>query len=212
MKKTVLTFLAAAAMVVAGSAQAVELSGNVAITNDYVWRGFSQTTENMAIQGGFDLEAEGFYAGVWGSNANWAPGMQSEFDLYLGYGGDITDSLSYDVGVIRYMYPDTTVDVDFTEIYGSVSFMGATLGVAIDNDNDAEYYNLDYELALPNDFGLSFHYGDYNFDAGGDYSDYSIGVAKSAGGFDFSLAWIDTDVSGVAEADSRVVFAIAKSL
>jgi len=212
MKKSVLTFVAAAAMVVAGSAQAVELSGNVAITNDYVWRGISQTTENPAIQGGFDLAAEGFYAGVWGSNANWAPGMQSEFDLYLGYGGDITDDLSFDIGVIRYMYPDTTFDVDFTEIYGSVSFMGATLGVALDNDNDATYINLGYDLSLPNDFGVGFHYGDYSFDAGGDYNDYSITLSKSAGGFDFSLGWVDTDISGVAEAESRVVFAVAKSL
>jgi len=212
MKKSVLTFVAAAAMVVAGSAQAVELSGNVAITNDYVWRGISQTNEDPAIQGGFDLEADGFYAGIWGSNVNFGGVDEStEFDVYFGYGGDITDELSFDVGFIRYEYPGISA-VSFNEIYGSLSFMGATIGVALDNDNDATYINLGYDLSLPNDFGVGFHYGDYSFDGGGDYNDYSITLSKSAGGFDFSLAWIDTDLSGVAIADSRVVFAIAKSL
>ena len=40
-------------------------SANVAFTNDYIWRGMTQSN-GTAIQGGFDYESEsGFYAGIW---------------------------------------------------------------------------------------------------------------------------------------------------
>ena len=55
-----------------GSAMAAEVSGNVSIGTDYVYRGISQTTENPTIQGGFDLESEtGLYIGIWTSNVDF---------------------------------------------------------------------------------------------------------------------------------------------
>ena len=51
------------------SVNADELSGNVAIGTDYVYRGISQTEEEATIQGGFDWTSEnGLYAGIWASN------------------------------------------------------------------------------------------------------------------------------------------------
>lgn len=49
----------------------LELSANAALTTDYVFRGFSQTAENAAIQGGFDATHGIFYAGVWASNLDF---------------------------------------------------------------------------------------------------------------------------------------------
>ena len=46
-------------------------SANVALTTEYVFRGFSQTAEGPAIQGGYDLTCGIFYAGVWASNLDW---------------------------------------------------------------------------------------------------------------------------------------------
>ena len=40
-----------------------------ALTTDYVFRGFSQTAEGAAIQGGFDATCGMFYAGMWASSA-----------------------------------------------------------------------------------------------------------------------------------------------
>lgn len=48
-----------------------ELSANVALTTDYIFRGFSQTEEGPAIQGGFDVTYKMFYAGVWASNLDF---------------------------------------------------------------------------------------------------------------------------------------------
>ena len=48
------------------------VSGNVGLFSDYIFRGYTQTENNPALQGGFDVEhASGLYAGVWASNVDW---------------------------------------------------------------------------------------------------------------------------------------------
>ena len=86
MRKT-LSFSAAllALTATAGMAQAeVEYSGNVALTTDYHWRGDTQSSQDFAIQGGFDLAVGGFYAGTWASSI--AGDADMELDVYAGYG------------------------------------------------------------------------------------------------------------------------------
>ena len=70
LKLASVSLLAAAALAPAANA---EITANVALTTDYVWRGVSQNTdESPALQGGFDFADEsGFYAGVWASNVNF---------------------------------------------------------------------------------------------------------------------------------------------
>lgn len=212
------------------SAHADELSGNVAIGTDYVYRGISQTEEEATIQGGFDWTSEnGIYAGIWASNIAFDGYI--EMDYYIGYGGSINEDVEYDVGFLHYDYPNQDsghADYNFDEFYGSISFKGITLGLAVTSDffgesDSAEYVYIDYELGLANDFGLAFHYGSQDIDDNAafgtpDYSDYSVSVSKSIGGFDLGLTWYDTDLSstecfgGTDLCDSRVVFALSKSL
>jgi len=212
------------------SAQA-EVSGNVSIGTDYVYRGISQTSENPTIQGGFDIEEEsGFYAGIWASNVSFDGSV--EIDIYAGYGGEFVNGATFDIGLLRYEYPDDgnggAPDSSFNEIYFSISFKTLTLGAAYSPEFFAEtehatYIYLDYELALPDDYSLAFHIGDQSIDDNTgfgtpDYNDYSIALSKSVVGLDFSLIWYDTDLSssecsgGDGICDSRVVFAIGKSL
>ena len=47
-------------------------SANVALTTEYVFRGFSQTSQGPAVQGGYDLTCGIFYAGVWASSLDFA--------------------------------------------------------------------------------------------------------------------------------------------
>ena len=47
------------------------LSANVALTSQYVFRGFSRTAEHAALQGGMDATCGRFYAGFWGSNLDF---------------------------------------------------------------------------------------------------------------------------------------------
>ena len=78
-----------------------EVTANAAATSNYLWRGQEQTGGDAAISGGIDYANEsGFYAGTWASNASWADEMTYELDLYAGFGGDINENMSYDVGYI----------------------------------------------------------------------------------------------------------------
>ena len=72
----------------------VGVSGNVAVYTDYSFRGISQTSRNMALQGGFDFNHEsGLFAGYWASSTNFG-NTYMENDFYGGYAGAIGD-LSY---------------------------------------------------------------------------------------------------------------------
>ena len=93
-----------------------ELSANVALTNDYVFRGISQTDEGPAIQGGFDVARGIFYAGVWASNVDFADSI--EIDWYAGIKPKYRD-MEFDLGVIYYTYPDAAdagAELDYVEI------------------------------------------------------------------------------------------------
>ena len=213
-------------------AGAAEVSGNLSLLSDYVYRGISQTSENPAIQGGFDIAGEsGAYAGVWASNVDFDGSV--EIDLYAGYAGSITEEVEFDVGFLRYEYPDDgqdgAPDSSFNEFYASVGFNGFTLGLAYSNDffyesDRATYVYLDYEVGLPNGFGLSLHYGDQSIDDNEqfgtpDYAEYSVGLSKSFAAMDMSLTWHGTDLSGEDcfgapddICESRIVFGLSKSL
>ncbi|MCF6200134.1 MAG: TorF family putative porin [Hyphomicrobiaceae bacterium] len=117
----------------------LELSANVGLTSDYVFRGVSQTAEHPAIQGGFDATYGMLYAGVWASNLDFggtAAGKDVadiELDLYVG----ITPKLgpiSLDLGVIGYLYPgasDQGAELDFLELKAGATVSpadGLTLG------------------------------------------------------------------------------------
>ena len=88
------------------------LSANVALTTDYVFRGFSQTAEGPAVQGGFDATCGQFYAGVWASSLDWgvdfsfsSNAASIEMDWYAGWKPK-TDRITWDLGIIYYSYPN----------------------------------------------------------------------------------------------------------
>ena len=101
----------------APAAPASPFSTNVSLTNNYLYRGISQSGANPAIQGGFDYAgASGLYIGTWGSSISWLgdagtpPGAGLELDTYGGYRGT-AGAVSYDVGFLRYNYPARSIHV-----------------------------------------------------------------------------------------------------
>ncbi len=129
-----------------------EISANVALANNYLFYGASQTAGNgsfsggPAISGGFDvaLPVEIFggqpYIGTWASNVEWG-GTNSasiELDVYGGIAGDSIGSsgVSWDLGIWRYNYPEqnsdaTSVsDFDYTEYYANFGYGFETLPLA----------------------------------------------------------------------------------
>lgn len=184
-----------------------DVSMNVGLTSDYIFRGISQTQGNGAIQGGLDVAHEsGLYIGTWASNVDFGDDVDGnvEFDYYLGFGNDITDNVSYDLGWIKYDYPGNS-SLNFSEYYGSVSAYGFKVGAAYSDDfggDDTTLYSyVGYDYTLPYEIGLALQYGNYDFKqdtftSGEDsYNDWSVGLTKTFAGLDFGLTYTDTDLS-----------------
>ena len=223
--------LFAATMLTAVSASAVEVSGNVALGSDYFFRGVDQAA-GPAISGGFDAGFEnGAYVGVWASSVGFGNNAMAdeggafveateagglELDYYVGYGGSITDSVSYDVGYVYYGYPQNDSAEEFEEFYGSVSYSDVTVGFATSSDwynstGSYTYVYADYGLALSEDYSLGFHYGTSSADdAANEYADYSVSLSTEAAGLGFDLSLISTDHDDYA--DNEFVLTISKSL
>lgn len=237
----VATALAAGLGATQAQAGDVEISGNVALTSDYKFRGISQSDEDIAIQGGFDLGFEnGIYLGTWASSVDFdtndpAVGLDGsvELDLYAGWSAPIGENMSIDVGVLYYDYPGDTGDGaqegDYLEFYAGYSIYDLSLGIAYSDDYYAEtgeffYLSAGYSLPLGEIFTADFHVGYNDFDEEGflsdgatDYVDYSVGVTASWLAVDWSLALVGTDldeeeVFGTDWGDDTLVFTIAKSL
>lgn len=173
------------ALTMAGNAMA-EVSGNVGITSNYMWRGMTQTADQSATSGGLDYAHEsGAYVGLWSSNVDGG----YELDTYLGFAGK-AGSVGYDIGYISYAYPHDTA-LDFAEMYVGVSFADLELKLSNDGDNKNTYTELAYSISLPAEYSLGLHYGMTDMDVDtGDYTDYSLSLSKG----DFSFAMSNTDV------------------
>ena len=190
-----------------GIAHAVSVSGNMAVTSDYIWRGMTQNAGEVSVSGGFDLETDsGFYLGTWGGSAKFdedgdgaGTNLSSlELDYYGGFAGSIGD-IGYDIGFIEITYPGATA-LDFSETYLGLDVMGVGLFFAA-GDEFGDYTEISYGFdAGPGSIGLS--YGDYD-DAG---ENYVIGYDIPVGDFTLSLAYTDFESeSGTADEDAFVV-------
>ena len=190
-----------------------EFSGNVALTTDYVWRGFSQNSENPAIQGGFDYANGLFYAGTWASIVDFG-GANMELDLYGGVAGETEGGLAWDVGVIGYVYPDAD-DLDFVEVYGGLgySFDAVSVGgyLYVDPDNETVYLDLSAGFSATDTLGFDATVGNY-LDGFDEYTNYSLGATLSTEYVDFDLRFWGSDVDEDPNADERVVLTVSRSL
>ena len=183
MKKILFTIIAFPSLMFA------EFSANVGLSSNYVWRGVSQTADELAVSGGFDYAAEsGFYAGVWGSNVSFNGGDAggNEFDVYAGYANDM-----FDVGVLNYRYPGEN-DIDFTEVY--VGFTGIENLSIYYYDLATSDFDSEFESEASNYVSVGYEMGDISV-AYGSYGDIGSDILLSygfaCGKYDCSLSYFD---------------------
>ncbi|KAF1709396.1 hypothetical protein CSC70_11375 [Pseudoxanthomonas kalamensis DSM 18571] len=193
---------------------------DLALTSDYVWRGYSQTGEDPAIQAGLSYTTPvGIYVGAWASNVNFGGAGDWENDYYVGYNTDINENVNFDIMYNYYSYPGDEITGDFGELIATGTFYenySLTLAYTdnfVNSKTDAIYAAVGGEWSLPGDFGLSASAGRSMFDDdfGEDYTDWSLGLSKDVGPASLSLTYYDTDVDDDPMADSRIVFAISVS-
>lgn len=97
--------IAALSAPVAAQAGDVNWSLSADLVSDYVFRGVSLA--DTAIQTGVEAGVGDFYAGAWFSTGVGDTSVLAgdEIDLYAGYGLTLSETLSADVGVTYYHYP-----------------------------------------------------------------------------------------------------------
>jgi len=181
MKKSSIAILVAG-LVGAGAVHA-DVSGNIAASSDYVWRGLTQTKHSSAVSGGIDYSHNsGLYLGGWASNI----AGDTEIDLYGGFGGDV-QGFGYDIGYIAYVYPASALP-DFTEVYLGLSYDGFSGKYSYDPDGKNGYLEAAYGGSLQG-LDLGVHVGSYSFDTpanGEDYIDYNVSIGKTIPGTEWS--------------------------
>jgi uncharacterized protein (TIGR02001 family) len=226
MKKKMIHTLVVAAMSSAPMIASAELTGNVGLSSDYVWRGLTQTAGDSAISGGLDYSAPyGLYVGTWASNTSFG---SPELDLYGGYAAEF-GGVGIDVGYIGYLYPGIDDDpatatadeggsLDWAEAYVGVSWKMLSLTYSFSEDTwntrtDSSYIDLSAEFDVGKDLKLAVHVGKYDFDADDlygtstpnnpafvwdDYTDYSLSLSKG----DFTITYSDTNLDDETLADA----------
>lgn len=219
----------AATLVVPSLARADDspVAFNIGAVSDYRYRGISQSRIEPALQGGVDWSGGPIYAGTWLSTIQWvhdagkAVGVDSgsapvEWDLYGGTKGDIAKDVSYDVGVLAYVYLGEKfhdiglANPDTGEVYGAVTAgiftakvsVSATNLFGVSDSKGSQYYDLSANFDLGQGFSLTPHAGYQNITGstskalGLSYSDYALTLGKDFGkGLSASLAVLATDAA-----------------
>jgi uncharacterized protein (TIGR02001 family) len=220
--KTVLACAAlTAALLTAGAASAQsapEVAWNVGLFSDYVFRGYSQTDEDPAIQGGVDLTAGSFYAGAWASNVDFGDDTEAEVDLYGGFRTEAA-GFALDVGAVAYLYVEAPdgADYDYVEFKAAASraFGPVTAGAVVFYSPD--FFGLDEEAAYvegnvafsPADrWTVSAALGYQALDVNDDYTTWNAGATFAlTDNLAIDVRYHDTDVDGPLS-DDRVVGAL----
>jgi uncharacterized protein (TIGR02001 family) len=151
-----------------------DVSGNMTLANDYVWRGISKTDGGFAIQGGLDFEhkTSNFIFGTWASNVKFLEAKtiihddraDIELDFYVGYSDNLDqylDGLSYAAKATRYTYPGaaSSLSYDTTEFSLSLSY-------TTKKDTDFGLEQLPYLISQGVTFNLVYDFSPDYADAG----------------------------------------------
>ncbi len=186
----------------------IAVSGGADVVSDYRFRGFSQTNEEATVQGWFQVDAEGFYLGTWGSGIGFANG--TELDIYGGYSTSV-GGVGVDVGATAYLYPgasNSTILEPYFKLSGDLGPASLTAGIAWApsgqdalGDDSAVYLSADLDVGVPTTpVTVSGHVGYAKsdsflggFEGDGEVFDYSIGASVSYGALTLGVAYVDTD-------------------
>ena len=220
--------LAALLACVALPAHAVEFSGYLTLTTDYVWRGVTQSNGDPAVQVGGEVGLRsGIYAGLWGSTIDIDSGGGRQRDFELNYYAGISHELSrhWNVGlnVVAYTYPGQTgpIDYNYEEFGFSLNYDDrAWLEYAYSPD----YWGLDIEshnVELISEWaagkrlvlGAAVGYFDFQGLVDDSYVYWDLGATWPINRFSIDLRYHDTNgsvfiVSSPDRADARAVLSL----
>jgi len=215
MKNCILLAAALASFSAHAGESTASFSGNAALTSDYRYRGISQTRLQPAVQFGADYAAaSGWYAGAWASSITWtrdAGGSGSiEADFYGGRRGSFASGVSYDAGLLGYLYPSNGLshvpgwdNANTAEAYAQLGYGVATLKYShsltnlfgVPDSHGSGYLDLNLNFAAGEKTTLNLHAGRQRVRHVGaaSYTDWKAAVAHDLGFASITLAAIGTN-------------------
>lgn len=218
---------AAASLALAGVARAEdpEVSFNVGVASDYVFRGVSQTDGKAQVFAGADVSSGIFYAGTWVSNVDFGDSTSAEVDGYFGV-TPTAGPVSLDLGAYYYGYINAPSGSDYgyweLKVAGTVPAGPATLGASLYYAPDyfggignATYYEVNASGSPTDKWTISGALGEQTFDAGGDYATWNLGAAYAFNdhvSLDVRYTDNNLDSSCGSICDSRVVVTLKATL
>ncbi|WP_298443969.1 TorF family putative porin [uncultured Ferrimonas sp.] len=147
-------------------AASVDVSGNLLLVNNYLWRGMTLSLEDPSLQGSVTLEHEtGLFAGIAAESYRYHDddGKRQddyELDYYAGYYRDLTDRLALQLDVNVFTYGDFNHNTE----WGLTAFYGdSQAAIYYDQDVESWYGQLGHDLVLTDALSLALH-GGYYFD------------------------------------------------
>lgn len=212
MNKTISSVFAGAIMTSMISTAQADLTANIGLASDYMWRGVSQSDRDVALSGGLDYShGSGLFIGTWASNTEFSGEGGYELDVYFGYAGEAAD-LGYTITVNYYAYPDYD-ESSFTELLVDLNYGMFSTGVAYTVHSDVTdpapfntddvYVYIGVGHSFDDNWSVSGTVGHYDYSADGfggaaNYTHGQIDLTRSLGRFgDLTLTVSKTDEEAV---------------
>lgn len=190
---------------------AENISGTMALTSNYVFRGLTQTENLPAVQGSVTYTIPiGLYATLWSSNNKFIDtNINLELDPGIGFKKEIGKDFSFDIVLYRYIFPSMR-DWDYNEWIGLVNykFLQADMGYSGNVYNVKRkglYYDGGINYAIPKKYlfgidGVSFlalagRYElpkDFPDEAGISYNTYTLSISKEFKQYSLVLQYTNT--------------------
>lgn len=159
------------------------------------------------FHGGLDLTHDsGFYFGQWSPSAGIAADTTLEVDSYMGFKKPFDKTLGYELGVIRYSYPNTS-QIDSHELYAGFRIFDSRIGTAVSTDAGRQDSTLFFDFGGLPFLGvdLRMQYGNHQLDTptvidGGGlvsgYNDWSFNISRPWLGMDMNLMYSGSSLNG----------------
>ena len=209
----------------------VSVSGEAQLMSDYRFRGVSRSDEDPAGQANLTLNHDsGFY---FGTRATTLSGIDNfrvrdprvedlgdlELNLYAGYSRDLGGGLTFDGGLLYYVFTGDEGQADYAEPYASLSYMlgpvEATAGAKFapsqrGTGHEAMTYLFgELEAGIPfTPLTLRAHAGRQDWGDYGRYWNWSLGGSYSLGPAELGLRYVDTSLPSVAGQDAGLVVSL----
>lgn len=207
-------------LAISAQASAVEMSGTVALTSDYLVDGVTQTNNDPALQLGFTAAFDsGFYMGVWGSQVDFGSSFKSnaETDWYIGYAGG-GEKVSYDIGLVTYVYLPGGDGFNFSELSGAITAYDTTFKALVSNSYAGSgiasaRLKLNHTFAINDSWSVPLELGydvfadpfDFGYAISDGYGYYKLGLSYTIKNWNFEGSWNQSSLKAYPGIDKKTV-------